>query len=343
MRGTGRVKRFIRRRLPSMLPGVPVLLYHRVTDVAVDPWGLCVTPGHFAEHLQVLRRQCRPLRLRRLFDDGDRPPPSAIAISFDDGYADTLLNAHPLLERYGIPATVFMPTGRLDLDAEFWWDELERMLLQPGLLPRLLHLAVAGRAYHWDLSEIDRYTADQVQRYGAWKAWETAPTMRHTLYRQLYDLLHALEPAGRAAAVADLRAWAGCEQGSRSTHRSLSVEEMRSLDRSHLIEIGAHTVTHPNLAVLTPQAQAAEIQQSKACLEKILGHPVGGFAYPFGGRCDYTAQTIAQVRACEFTYACSNFGGLATRATDRFQLPRMQVHNWDGAEFAAHLNRWFGW
>lgn len=343
MRGIGRLKRVIRRRLPALLPGTPILLYHRVAEVTADPWAMCVTPSHFAEHLEVLRKHTRPIPLQHFASGAQQPPASAVAVTFDDGYVDNLLHATPLLERYEVPATAFVTTGRLDQDAEYWWDELERVLLQPGRLPRSLHLVVAGRAYAWDLGEAGSYTADQARRYSPWKAWEEAPTMRHTLYRQLYDVLNPLDQVGQAGAMGELRAWAGLERAARPTYRSLSTEEVRSLDRSNLIEIGAHTVTHPNLASLTLQAQAREIQQSKARLEVILEHPVGGFAYTFGRQCDYTEQTVARVRTSGFSYACSNFSGLVTPATDRYQLPRMQVHDWDGVAFAWHLNRWFGW
>jgi peptidoglycan/xylan/chitin deacetylase (PgdA/CDA1 family) len=264
-------------------------------------------------------------------------------VTFDDGYADNLLHAAPLLERYEVPATVFVTTGRLGEDGEFWWDDLERMLLRPGRLPRSLHLELEGSLHSWDLGEAITYTADQARCYSTWKAWETAPTARHSLYGQLYALLNRAPPAARVVAVEGLRAWAGVEQGARRTHRALSIPEVRALDRSGVIELGAHTVNHPNLAALDPPAQAWEIQQSKAHLELIVGHQVDGFAYPFGRRCDYTARAVAQVRASGFRYACSNDSGLAKPTTDRLQVPRMQVHDWDGGEFSSQLNRWFGW
>ncbi len=85
-----------------------ILLYHRVTDVDSDPWSLCVTPDHFAEHLEVLRKYTHPMRLQQLAQGLYRRQRAGrpVAITFDDGYADNLQNAKPLLERYDIPATV---------------------------------------------------------------------------------------------------------------------------------------------------------------------------------------------------------------------------------------------
>ena len=85
-----------------------ILLYHRVARVDSDPWSLCVTPEHFSEHLEVLRKH-RPIRLDQVKPSGWRAGGSraSVAITFDDGYADNLYEAKRLLERYDIPATFF--------------------------------------------------------------------------------------------------------------------------------------------------------------------------------------------------------------------------------------------
>ncbi len=87
--------------LPNCRPRDIVLLYHRVARIAVDPWGLCVTPEHFVEHLEVLRK-CQRISLDQIhvreWFSGTRAP--RVAITFDDGYADNLYQAAPLLEQY---------------------------------------------------------------------------------------------------------------------------------------------------------------------------------------------------------------------------------------------------
>jgi peptidoglycan/xylan/chitin deacetylase (PgdA/CDA1 family) len=63
-----------------------------------------------------------------------------VVVTFDDGYADNLYEAKPLLEHYGIPGTFFVVTGYLAQQAEraheFWWDELERVVMQPEHVAR---------------------------------------------------------------------------------------------------------------------------------------------------------------------------------------------------------------
>jgi peptidoglycan/xylan/chitin deacetylase (PgdA/CDA1 family) len=110
-----------------------ILLYHRIARLELDPWEMSVTPEHFAEHLEVLRKFSR----QRL----DRFEPRAgfhglsVSITFDDGYADNLHQAARLLDQFDTPATFFIATGYVGDAGEFWWDELERIVFfSPGIL-----------------------------------------------------------------------------------------------------------------------------------------------------------------------------------------------------------------
>ena len=202
-----------------------ILLYHRVTEVPSDPWALSVTPDHFAGHLEILREYTRPISLQQLSQglrEGDLPDCSVV-VTFDDGYADNLLNAKPLLERYDVPATVFLATGLVEHWREPWWDELEQLLLQPGTLPEELRLSVNGSAYKWELGEIAHYPEDAFELYRSWKTWEDAPSTRHSLYRSLWDLLYAMPDDERRRVLDELLAWAGTEPVRRPTYRFLSL------------------------------------------------------------------------------------------------------------------------
>jgi peptidoglycan/xylan/chitin deacetylase (PgdA/CDA1 family) len=323
-----------------------ILLYHRVADLKSDPWGLAVTPARFAEQLRVLRKHGPILSLAALgvgLRDGCLPD-RCVAITFDDGYADNLHVAKPLLQRYDVPATVFVTTGALVSKREFWWDELARVILEPGWLPRNLSLTIDGVARAWDLGDDAVYGVEAQRRHRRWKAWEgPAPTARHLLYRSLYELLYPLREQERRQIQDDLLAWAGASlDPAAKNHQTLSPEELLDLARGELVDIGAHTVTHSLLAAASPAVQRREIQQSKNELEQILGTPVVSFAYPFGKIGDYTDETVGIIQESQFTAACSNFAGTVRRGVDRFQLPRMYMGNWDAVDLSKQLSVWFG-
>ena len=164
--------KFSAQRLKNKLtPKTLILLYHRVAEVDSDPWSLSVTPQHFAEHLEVLRKSTYPIQLKQLTQAiEDRKLSSrSVVITFDDGYADNLHNAKPLLEHCGIPATVFLTSGYIGHEREFWWDELERILLQSGKLPPTLHLCINGNNCQWELGEAAYYSKDRYQQHRSWQ------------------------------------------------------------------------------------------------------------------------------------------------------------------------------
>jgi peptidoglycan/xylan/chitin deacetylase (PgdA/CDA1 family) len=320
-----------------------VLLYHRVADISSDPQLLSVKPEHFAEHLEVLKKTCSPLSLKDFVaalqerTSPDRP----VAITFDDGYADNLAYAKPLLERYAIPMTVFVTAAYVGSHREFWWDDLERLILQPTALPEKLELDnINGRAFSWKLGERDDYNPDTYQSWHVQRP--DNPTPRHALYRSLCQLLRPLPEENRSEVLHRLLVWAGAHPAGRLTHLPLTIHELARLDQGRLIEVGAHASTHALLSTLPKSEQQAEIQGSKLALEEILGHPVASFAYPFGARGDYTAETVKLVRQVGFELACCNFPGLVWRRSDCFQLPRLLVRDWDGETFERWLGEWIG-
>jgi len=324
--------------------GALILLYHRIVELPSDPYLLCVTPQNFAEHLAILRKQGHPMRLQQLAQalrDGNLPR-RAIVVTFDDGYYDNLYNAKPLLERYDIPATVFVTTGYIGHKHEFWWDELDKVLLQAGTLPETLRLSINGSPYQWELGEAAHYSDDDYRCYSCWNvAQQNDPSPRQYLFRSLWHLLHPLSEEERRKALDELLAWAGTESMARSTHLTLSLDEVIQLEEGALVEVGAHTVTHQVLSSLPASAQWDEIGRSKAYLGEILAHPVNSFAYPHGLREHYTTETVAIVRDSGFACACSAFAGIVGRGTDYYQLPRVLIHDWDGDAFARQLWTFF--
>ena len=332
-----RARRWVGTRLANR---ALILAYHRIAPAETDPWSLCVSPSHFAEHLEVLRATMHPLPLRQAVAK-QRLPSRSVVVTCDDGYVDALTHAKPLLARTDIPATVFVTTGPLGSAREFWWDDLDRLLLQPGTLPSTIRVTVSGTLYEWHPAGDACYSIEEQRRHTGWRAFNrTDPTIRHRIYRSIWQLMHPLPESEQQSILAQLRACLCAEPAGRPTHRSLAPGEVAALAAGDLIDIGAHTVTHPSLARLPLTQQREEITHSKQALEAILGRPVLSFAYPFGTRTDYTAQTVTLVREAGFACACSDFQGLVERHTDRFQLPRMSVHDWDGDEFARRLQGW---
>ncbi len=337
----GSVATALRRQLNHAWPGAIILLYHRVARLKLDPQLLAVTPDHFAQHMEVLRTRYRPTRLLDLRGSlgYGRPGVPRVAITFDDGYADNLHEARPVLARCGVPATVFVSSGMLSSDREFWWDALERVLLLAPQLPARLALRIDGAEHAWDLGSEAGCPPDLT----GWNVFAAGPEgARQQAYRDLNRAFRALIPVERGRVLDGLFAWGGLEREARPTHRALGKEELVALEEDGVIEAGGHTVSHAALSALPAGQQETEIRDDKAALEKCLGHSVAAFSYPFGGRADFGAEAIAGVRGAGYLCACANFAGYIRWRADAYQLPRFVVRNWDGDEFARRLEVWLG-
>jgi peptidoglycan/xylan/chitin deacetylase (PgdA/CDA1 family) len=316
-----------------------ILLYHRVEDVPSDPQQMCVRRDHFAEHLAVLRTRFRPVSLSSAVErarkgDVDRD----VAITFDDGYADNLLNAKPLLETHGIPATVFVTTDYIDSKHEFWWDELERILLLPGDLPDVLKIHFDNQSMTLAVGEDASYDTITSSGHLDWTVRDAEdPTVRHKIYRALLDLLQEQSDSSRQAILEQLRSAAKLPAESRPSHRTLTEVELRDLAEGDLVEVGAHTRTHPVLASLSMKQQWREIAGSAHRLKELLARNTAAFAYPYGWHGQYTRATVTLVRSIGFLRACSGFPPSLARSRSRFELPRLVVHDCDGDTFARDV------
>ena len=278
-----------------------ILIYHRV-QAEVDPLfpkemharrfdELC---GWLARDFNVL-----PLDAAIAALQAGRLPARACCITFDDGYADNLHVAAPILHKHGLPATVFVSTGFLD-GGRMWNDTvIEVMRRAPA---GRLELAELG------LGAVDLNGADS-RRLAAEAVIDAIK------YQTIDERLARTEALIRLARVTP------------PDDLMLSSDELRRL-RGQGVAIGAHTVSHPILARLDAEAARNEIASGRAQLEKLLGERVALFAYPNGrpGR-DYLPEHVDMVRDLGFDAAVSTTWGAARSTTDRFQLPRFTP--WD--------------
>lgn len=338
VRGTGRLRRWARRAWLVTQPRAIILLYHHVAQLSSDPRLLSVTPGHLAEHLEHVRKYYHPMGLSELNRTlaAKRVPHRAIVVTFDDGYVDTLWNAKAILERYDVPATVFVTTGYVGQNREFWWDDLERLLLFPERLPEKLVLSINGKPHDWNLC------GDERQSTVRWNmTMRFCPSPRYKVYEELCHLLRPLGNEDQRQVLTTLGRWAGVSSDTRPGYRALNPNELRTLSDGGLVEIGAHTVTHPVLATQPLEVQWREIVEGKKYLENTVGRPVTSFSYPYGGVEAVGEEAVRLAREGGYEVACAAVSSPVTRHSSPYWLPRFEVGDWDGEEFAHRLSRWF--
>ena len=340
---TGRISSAARAARMGFRPRAVILIYHRIASSASDPLLLCVAPENFSDHLKILQRDYQPIALAELAEAcaANRIPDRAVAVTFDDGYADNLRAAAPILERCRQQATVFV-TGACLEGKPLFYDELERILLWAPKLPERIRIRVNGRVREWELGEWSRRPKKPDTDYWHWNMeWTSDPTPRHRCYRELFTILREAPVRIRVQTMASLRKAAGIA-GTRPTPRLLMTQaELRKAARDTALEIGAHTRNHPALNGLTAKEQREEIGSGKRMLEKAIGREVRAFAYPYGSPWDVAPETVQLAREAGFKLACANYPGPVDSESDLFWLPRCLVRNWSGAEFERKMTEFF--
>lgn len=288
-----------------------ILMYHRVAAVVPDPYGIAVSPTHFAEHVAHLVALDCVVPLQEVH----RPSPALrVAITFDDGYRDNATTAAPLLAEHGLPATFFITTGRLG-GQRFWWDRLGHALLGDHPLPDAIDVRV-GRQDLW----LDLHT----------------PQARESSLRFLHRRLRPLSPDELDETVEPVLAALAAPEPPEDA-RSMTDAQLQVLAREPLFEIGAHTRTHLQLNRQDPRLQRAEVAGSVEDLTTALGRPITSFAFPFGspGAVGPLGPGLATEAGC--LRAVSTDRGLVTADSPRYLLPRIGVEDWDGPAFAEAL------
>jgi len=311
-----------------------VLMYHRVSCLDRDSQLLAVTPENFEGQIKYLSENYILLSLNDLKEALSRKviPNKSVAITFDDGYLDNLTQAFPLLEKYQVPATIFVSSGFVDGSFEMPSDELEKCIFEKSAFLGKIELILHGVIYHWSLSEEENSLS--------WNITLPPKTTRQKCYQQIHQMMSKCSNEERKNIIQQLRKQTGVK-GIRNNRRVLNQEELRQLAQNPLISIGAHTVNHLSLASQSLEVQKHEINDSIEDLESCCQTDIRLFAYPYGGNDAVSEETVQLARSSKLSLAFSTIHGAVSRKSNLYLLPRVNVRNWDLKIFKKHLQASF--
>lgn len=306
----------VRAALDLALPGgrgarLSVLGYHRVL-AQPDP----LLPGNpsaaeFERTMQWVKQTFNVVPLAEAVAGlgAGRLPRRALAITFDDGYADNETIAAPILARLGLHATFFIASGYLDGGRMFNDTVVEAVR---GAQGEELDLTPIGLGRH---------------------AIATGAARR----RVIAEILAAIKYRPVAERVALGERIAECARVAPRNDLMMTSAQVAALARRGF-DLGGHTVTHPILAGLPASVASREIGLGRRHVEELAGRAIELFAYPNGrpGR-DYTAETVRLVREAGFRGAVSTSAGAARAGTDPYQIPRFTPWDTRPLRFAARM------
>jgi peptidoglycan/xylan/chitin deacetylase (PgdA/CDA1 family) len=290
----------------SMAPdrGAIVLMYHSVPDRAVagfiDPPNQ-LAPATFERQMAFLSRRRCVLPLSQVLEsiDAGRPlPPRTVCLTFDDGYLDNLTVVAPILEKYGLPATLFLATGYVERAETQWADALHHML----------------RARTVDQARLPSLGGAVLQL--------GTSTGRRAARAAIHPLLLEATPAQRRALLAEIRE----ALAPRGTEPKLTMDwdDARELVRRFpLFEIGGHTREHIDLRFHHAQEGRADIDACAADLRRELGITPRHFSFPYGRWCEETRDYL--VKSGWRSAVGMNRRIRLDAASDRFAIARVEA------------------
>jgi peptidoglycan/xylan/chitin deacetylase (PgdA/CDA1 family) len=268
-----------------------IINYHGVCKdhLACESWvpGYFITRSNFEWQLRYLAKTASVLPLgeaiSRLFSND--LPPGAVALTFDDGYANSLTVAYPLLEQLRLPATIFLITGYVESGDFFPFDR-----------PRLLSSDPCYR----------NESARLAERF--WRAYWREP----------------MAPTLAEAAPWWSKVSTQLPDDAREALRPLTVQELKKFDPD-LVELGAHSHWHPVLRNESSERRELEIRSSIARVEKWTGRSVRFFAYPNGASGDFDEFDKRVLRSSGITAAFSTISGVNRKNCDAYEWKRIGV------------------
>tara|TARA_B100000029_G_scaffold63741_1_gene57110 strand:+ start:2286 stop:3323 length:1038 start_codon:yes stop_codon:yes gene_type:complete len=280
-----------------------VLMYHRVlpdTQMADDlDIGMAVSSSNFEKQIKTLKSKYKIVSMEDFNNNlKERKKEFMITITFDDGYKDNLDYALPILEKFQVPATVYVTTRFLEGDTWMWWYELKEEIKNKSKLD-----------FNFKNTKYNFVIENQKQKNQAFKK-----------LRELFlDLIKEKQ-------IELLEIITKKKDRKNYSKICLSKEELKNLSKHPLITVGAHSHNHLNLKILERENLIYEIKESKVVLENLLESKIKHFSYPYGQGRQVSQREQKAVAELDFDTAVTT-QVYPIKGYSPFFLPRIYVGN----------------
>ena len=227
-----------------------------------------------------------------------------VALTFDDGYRDTLQNAYPILKEAKVPFAVYVATSFPDRLGELWWLALEAVIAKN----ERIGLIIERENRTFDCTTVAEKRALFAELYWWLRSRPTETELRY-IVRNL-----------AACYTVDIAAF--CQE------LCMDWREIATLAADPLVTIGAHTINHPMLSKLPEKTVRAEMDLSRAVIEAALGVRPAHLSYPFGDPSAAGPREFAIAKELGFATAVTTRPGVIVRAHAEAMtaLPRISLN-----------------
>jgi peptidoglycan/xylan/chitin deacetylase (PgdA/CDA1 family) len=224
--------------------------------------------------------------------------------TLDDGYRDNRDFALPLMREFEAPFTVFVASDFAQGTGRLWWIALEMVIAKSSSI----ELAIGGTMTRLDTS---------------------TPAAKQAAFDRLHDHLRSL-PGEQDIhrEIGALCARHGVDETAVCRELCMSFDELKPFAQEKLITVGAHSITHCNLARQPKEIARSEMVTSRARIEDALQRPVVHLAYPYGDKVAAGAREFALAQAAGFKTAVTTRPGMIfpESASHLTALPRVSLN-----------------
>lgn len=295
-------------QLPEERDGfVDIICAHGVHSPEMLRHGLPPTSSKsiesFKANLEILARNREVIQLQdaaRILKEGILSRKRYAVLTFDDSLACTSRLAIPEVARVGIPATVFVSTEILNTGQAYWWLRLD---------------------YSWRHAKADRAVFFGPE--GEKVVIRKGDPHSHYYAKTVLWMIDAYQRDLEVARVEEAFGVKLTDPASEYAYaEAMTWDEVRAL-AVRGVDIGSHTVTHPNLELLGRDELVRELGESKVRIERELGAPCLSFSYPYG---KFSPEVTAHVREAGYQCATSTISpGRNLAGQDPFRLMRFSI------------------
>jgi len=224
-------------------------------------------------------------------------------LTFDDGYRDNRDYALPVMREFAAPVTIFIASDFAQGSGRLWWVALEMAIAKASTID----VTIGGNALRLDASNA---------------------RAKQAAFDRLHDWLRSLPEHDLQREVIALCARHGVDQAAICSNLCMSWNELKAFASDPLVSIGAHTITHCNLAHQSEEVAREEMTVSRARIEEKLQRAVVHLAYPYGDRAAAGAREFALAASSGYKTAVTTRPGMVFPESSRHltALPRVSLN-----------------
>lgn len=292
-----------------------IVFYHEINNIHDLLGEISTKPYYFEEQMKFLSENFIPIStsdIKRFYQNHESSFKKSVLITFDGGYKGNLINAYPILKKYSIPGLIYLITDCVENDEVPWTVKLAYIFRKT--MSSSIDYSYNGRKIFRGIINDKNLVLKKVK----FALYKHSPDERSQIINELSKNLKV-----NLEALKNL---------------VLTWDDIIDLNKSELINIGSHTLTHPRLNEIPKNEAMREITSSKRLIESKIGERITSFCYPDG---NIDKEICNMVEAADYENATTTINGTNDAKTNPYLLKRIGGGNMPIHVFALKISGLF--